>query len=76
MRSSRSGRATILQTDRQTTQRWPIGRQYPPGHSAVHSKSVGSNERPCKAHPQVDVQSTHRFNFGLSQIERGAVQIG
>jgi hypothetical protein len=28
------------------------------------------------AYPQVDVQSTDRFYFGLSQIEQGAVQIG
>ncbi len=28
------------------------------------------------AHPQVDVQSADSFNFGLSQIERGTVQVG
>jgi hypothetical protein len=44
--------------------------------TAVDDQSIGSNRRPWKAHPQVDVQSTDRFNFSLSQIERGAVQIG
>ena len=57
-------------------QRLPNAGQFPPGHSAVPSKSVGSNRRPWKAHPQIDIQSTDRFNFGFSQIERGAVQIG
>ena len=37
---------------------------------------LDQTRRPGKAHPQVDVHSADGFNFGLSQIERGAVQIG
>ena len=73
MRSSRSDRSTSTS---KTTQRLPNAGQFPQGHSAVRSRLVGPYWRHCKAHPQVDVQSTDRFNFGLSQIERGAVQIG
>ena len=65
--------ATIIS---KTTQRLPNAGQFPQGHSAVRSRSAGYNWRPWNAHPQVDVQSTDSFNFGLGQIERGAVQIG
>lgn len=75
MRSSRSGRATILKTDKLRKDR-QSGVNIRRVIQLSASGSVGYNQRPWKAHPQVDVQSTHRFNFGLSQIERGAVQIG